>query len=382
MRGGDGGVGGAGGIGPEGAFCNCVLLAGILFIFGLSGHIIMDTLKGGPVSSLSSDRRIILGANKDRPSSASDAGEAQAVDSIKESVREEEVEADSGRGGEEGKEAGEEKTEEEDCCRGISHMELWGSVVKYGSQNKVNSSRECCETCREMCSTNSCECNSWVFCGDDKLCGAHLHECWLKMQQDVMKPDVRSLEPSVPWTSGLIHGPGQGIIEMKTTLGNIRIKLQVSWAPRTVAYIRDLVRVGYCQGCQLYRAEGRAGIWDEKGALRDPEKKGPPYALVQGTMKADGVLYKRAEKEAAPPIKRGYVALIDGGPDFFISLADHPEWGNSHSVFGTVLPEDMALVEEITKRPTKEENWDGTDVLALEDPLSFIMQRDLSDPVL
>lgn len=59
-----------------------------------------------------------------------------------------------------------------DCCRGTRHLELWGDAVKWGSDFKVNSSRECCMACKAMCggSDGPCLCNSWVFCGDKRAC--------------------------------------------------------------------------------------------------------------------------------------------------------------------------------------------------------------------
>ena len=39
-----------------------------------------------------------------------------------------------------------------------------------------------------------------------------------------------------------------------------------------------------------------------------------------------------------------------GGPDFFIALAQHPEWGNGHTVFGEVFPEDMAVIDKLMTR--------------------------------
>ena len=37
-----------------------------------------------------------------------------------------------------------------------------------------------------------------------------------------------------------------------------------------------------------------------------------------------------------PVLRRGHVCMIPNGKHFFISLADHPEWGHSHSVWGEV----------------------------------------------
>ncbi|KAJ6328305.1 hypothetical protein OIU77_010073 [Salix suchowensis] len=48
-----------------------------------------------------------------------------------------------------------------DCCRGIEHLELWGSEFN------VNSSKACCLACKGMCSGGSgpCLCDSWLLPG-------------------------------------------------------------------------------------------------------------------------------------------------------------------------------------------------------------------------
>ena len=41
------------------------------------------------------------------------------------------------------------------------------------------------------------------------------------------------------------------------------------------------------------------------------------------------------------------------GPAFFIALADHPEWGRGHTVFGDIVEGDMEVVERIVAQPAK-----------------------------
>lgn len=68
-----------------------------------------------------------------------------------------------------------------ECCRGADHLELWGNAVKWGSNFKLNSSRECCMACKAMCGggTGRCLCDSWVFCGNASACGPRFGEVWL-----------------------------------------------------------------------------------------------------------------------------------------------------------------------------------------------------------
>ena len=72
-------------------------------------------------------------------------------------------------------------------------------------------------------------------------------------------------------------------------------------------------------------------------------------------------------------VERGSVALIGAGPDFFIAVKHHHEWGTAHTVWGEVLEEDMGPVDAITKLPVKEEVWGQTHVTVLNDPLPFRM---------
>lgn len=64
------------------------------------------------------------------------------------------------------------------CCRGIKNLELWGAAVKWGSDFKFNTSQECCEACKSLCTGNDgpCLCDSWVFCGDPEACGPQFGE--------------------------------------------------------------------------------------------------------------------------------------------------------------------------------------------------------------
>lgn len=76
------------------------------------------------------------------------------------------------------KSSGEKGGEEEKCCRGIEHLELWGHSANWGSNFRLNSSKDCCMACKRMCEAENrpCLCNSWVFCGNKKACGSRFGE--------------------------------------------------------------------------------------------------------------------------------------------------------------------------------------------------------------
>ncbi|GLT51538.1 hypothetical protein SLA2020_249410 [Shorea laevis] len=264
-----------------------------------------------------------------------------------------------------------ETEEENQCCGGIEHLELWGDAVKWGSDFKFNSSEQCCMACKEMCKGDDgpCLCDSWVFCGNRGACGSRFGECWLKKQRDVLAPDRRDSGDQVMWTSGLMFGKGEGIVELKTEYGVLRVKLLPDCAPHSVSFILELMSLHHCAGCKFYRAETRGSSWDSDGNHIEYASFGPPFALIQGTLKAQGVTFKDIPLEACPTVRRGSVAWVGSGPEFFISLANHNEWKKAYTVFGYVLPEDMAMVEKIAQLPTEPEVWNNINVSVLERPV-------------
>ncbi|CAN1357271.1 hypothetical protein LINPERPRIM_LOCUS44162 [Linum perenne] len=230
------------------------------------------------------------------------------------------------------------------CCRGIEKLELWGPAVKWGSEFKVNSSVECCQACKSLCSGNQgpCLCDSWVFCGDEDACGPKF---------------------------------GEGIVGLETEYGTLHIQLLPDCAPHSVAYILELLTLRHCAGCQFYRAEGRGGSWDSQGNHIANAAFGPPFALIQGVLEAQGTPFQKVGKEACPIVRRGSVAWVGSGPEFFISLADHTEWKHEYTVFGSVLPEDMDIAEKIAELPTKPDVWNNINVTVLEKPVPLIFRR-------
>ncbi|KAG4992565.1 hypothetical protein JHK87_026022 [Glycine soja] len=267
--------------------------------------------------------------------------------------------------------------EEEQCCRGIEHLELWGDAVKWGSEFRLNSSEECCMACKRMCSGDGgpCMCNSWVYCGDREACGPRFGECWLKKQKDALNPDRRDSGDLVMWTSGFVFDKEEGTVGMETDHGILRIKLLPECAPYSVSYILELLALPHCVGCHIHRAESRGSFWDTEGNHIKKTLYGPPFALIQGTLESYGSMFKDIPEEHCPTIRRGSVAWVGSGPEFFISLADHAEWRNAYTVFGSVLSEDMEILEKIAQLPTKSEIWNNIKVSVLENPISVRFRR-------
>lgn len=267
--------------------------------------------------------------------------------------------------------------EDGECCGGIEHLELWGDAVKWGSQFKVNSSEECCMACKAMCGDQGgpCLCDSWVFCGNRVACGLRFGECWLKKQKDTLEPDRKDSGDLVMWTSGFIFGEREGIVGLETEYGVLRIKLFPDCAPHSVAYILEMLQVPHYAGCHFYRAEDRGSFWDSLGNHVENAPFGPPFALIQGTLEAHGIIFKNIPTEVSHTVRRGSVAWIGSGPEFFISLANHFEWKKAYTVFGSVLPEDMEVAEKIAQLPSKQEVWSSINVSVLERPVDLWVRR-------
>lgn len=71
------------------------------------------------------------------------------------------------------------------------------------------------------------------------------------------------------------------------------------------------------------------------------------------------------------PCARSFTLSPPGsGPDFFIAVGPHAEWGNGHTVWGRVVG-SMAAVDAIAALPVQEETWGQTHVTTLLDPLPF-----------
>lgn len=97
--------------------------------------------------------------------------------------------------------------------------------------------------------------------------------------------------------------------------------------------------------------------------------------MIQGILEAQGTTFKNIPIEDCPTIRRGSVAWIGSGPAFFISLVNHVEWGNAYTVFGSVLPEDMHIVERIATLPTTPDVWNNVNVTVLEKPVPLVLRR-------
>lgn len=130
-----------------------------------------------------------------------------------------------------------------------------------------------------------------------------------------------------------------------------------------------------CRPCTIYRGEPVPSYWgsnDYPDRWDNGGRWGPPYALVQGGFVNSKVKHVERENHR-PQIERGMVAWAGlQGIHFFIALADHPEWGHEHTVWGRVFDDDMHLVDGLVKdRPLKVLEHNVPVVTNFVDPMPF-----------
>lgn len=270
------------------------------------------------------------------------------------------------------------------AARCVSHMfaetELGGDVVRWGANHLTDTPQECCAACAV-----SERCNVFVHCSSVQACGELHRQCWLKQLDDAW-PEAELVQgKSSRWTSGIMGsrpppaaplqdaaGAPPPEVALVTEAGDVRVRLFADAAPLAAAFIREVARAApSCSGCRFYRAEPVPAGW---GSRELPDswsggRWGPPYALMQGSfmpVKADDLLTKLPVKppaelaqKARPLIRRGMIAWAGGGggADGFIALAEHPEWGHGHTVWGEVVADDMAIIDRLMRRPIRSENW-------------------------
>lgn len=226
-------------------------------------------------------------------------------------------------------------------CAVLADTELSGAVVKWGAGTHLTTPGACCTACRE-----NAGCNVWVHENGGG-------ECWLK-HRDSPWTDVDLLrgrssrwssgvlaaasdEPPLAAGGGTVGAPAAHDVVIATRLGEIRVRLRRRHAPLAAAFVDAVVAEsaedGKAAGLRFYRAEPVPPTWGSSDLpdTWDGGRWGPPYALLQGTLKPQGSTVKAAKADAGegarPVVRRGMLAWAGGGggPDFFCALADHPE---------------------------------------------------------
>ena len=151
----------------------------------------------------------------------------------------------------------------------------------------------------------------------------------------------------------------------ETEKRQIRVRLLERKSPRIVEAFKEFGKTGVTG--TFYRSEAVP----EVGAIDNYGGPGPPYALIQATQTRSGKM-GRMPREFAPLVERGYACLIGEGPDWFIAIGPHYEWGHAHSVWGIVEnDESLEVADAITRLPIRRETWGQTNVTVLVEKVSF-----------
>lgn len=262
-------------------------------------------------------------------------------------------------------------------------------MVLWGASHRTPTAEACCSVC-----VSTPGCSVCVHCSHSSCGSAHL-QCWLKHLDSPWDEAAALSGTSERWSSGILGArplpsppPPPSTPELAIVLGaygELRVHLHAA-APQAVSYLRLLARdAPNRSGFRFYRAEPVPAQW---GSLDLPDswsggRWGPPYALLQGSFRPEDSAglppSPGADRSPAamPLIKRGHLAWAGGGggPDAFIALAEHPEWGHSHTVFGTVHESDMAVVDELMRtRPIRVESWGAINASVFVTPLPFTLR--------
>lgn len=140
----------------------------------------------------------------------------------------------------------------------------------------------------------------------------------------------------------------------------VRIVLRADLSPKTVASVVGSVGERLAAAAVFYR--------NEAVPTTPPGQCGSilcgPYALIQGRLKG----LAGTPAEATPAVRRGHVARIQDGQDFFVALDAHEEWGHSFTVWGEVVDgSSMETLEAIARLPFHESTGAGGTVMRLLD---------------
>lgn len=133
--------------------------------------------------------------------------------------------------------------------------------------------------------------------------------------------------------------------EMKTSEGNIIVKLFYKKVPNTVSNFVELARKGFYDGLKFHRVI--PGFMIQGGDPKGNGTGGPGYSFED-----------EFNKELRHN-KKGMLSMANSGPDtngsqFFITVAPTPHLDDRHTIFGEVI-KGMDVVTKISKMPT-----DGT----------------------
>jgi cyclophilin family peptidyl-prolyl cis-trans isomerase len=147
---------------------------------------------------------------------------------------------------------------------------------------------------------------------------------------------------------------------IKTSLGDIKVKLYAEESPLTVNNFLNLAQDSYYNGTRFHRV-----IKDFMVQGGDPNSKDASMKNLWGTGGPD---YRFRDEFNQKPLVKGSLAMANAGPDtngsqFFIVTKDSTPWlDGMHTNFGEVI-EGMEVVEKIEASQTDPNDRPVTDIL-------------------
>lgn len=151
-------------------------------------------------------------------------------------------------------------------------------------------------------------------------------------------------------------------LRLVTPRGEVDITLFWDAAPETCHLMAELAEHPQANPeCSFYRNE----------AVPEAGSSGPPYGLLQGVCQR---LAGNPPKEQTKQIKKGHVAIIHPGKDFYVALMDHEDWSMGHTAWGEI--NDLSIVNRILQEPfTDHQHMQyGTHMRMMNNPMHFTLQ--------
>ncbi|EOD21564.1 hypothetical protein EMIHUDRAFT_117084 [Emiliania huxleyi CCMP1516] len=206
-------------------------------------------------------------------------------------------------------------------------------------------------------------CDDWAASGE---CDRNAAFMWESCESACTKHGFK--DPRAAIDEMALAGPPAGgqVLELRlasgANLAPIRIDLRPDLSPITVAAV--IAAVG------KRGDEGTAATFYRNEAVptAPPGQCGEilcgPYSLIQGRL--PGLRGTPTEGQAA--VRKGYVARIQDGDDFFIALDAHAEWGHSFTIWGELRDAaGFETLEAIARLPYHETTGAGGTVMRLLD---------------
>lgn len=141
-------------------------------------------------------------------------------------------------------------------------------------------------------------------------------------------------------------------VQLKTTLGNIVIELDLANRPITAGNFKELVEKGFYNGIIFHRVIPNFMI--QGGCPKGTGTGGPGYTIKDE--------FAKGNKNNRGTISMANAGPNTGGSQFFINLVNNNYLDDKHSVFGKVV-EGMEVVDAIGKTKTGRNDKPQTDVV-------------------